>query len=68
MSTGRWSLDSVVLANGKILFAGGASAFQESALLDEAELFNPQTMQFEPVLNTLSAARHIFGISTLSDG
>lgn len=68
MSTGRWSLDSIVLANGKVLFAGGASAFQKSAVLDSAELFNPQTMQFEPVLNTLSAARHSFGISTLSDG
>lgn len=68
MSIGRWSLDSVVLANGKILFAGGASAFKASAVLDSAELFNPQTMQFEPVLNTLSAARHSFGISTLSDG
>ena len=68
MSTERWSLDSAVLANGKVLFAGGASAFQKSAVLDSAELFNPQTMQFEPVLNTLSAARHSFGISTLSDG
>ena len=32
-----------------------ASAFQKSAVLDSAELFDPQTMQFEPVLNTLSA-------------
>ncbi|MFO1001843.1 MAG: hypothetical protein U0936_16025 [Planctomycetaceae bacterium] len=68
MSIGRWSLDSAVLTNGKVLFAGGASAFQKSAVLDSAELFNPQTMAFEPVLNTLSAARHSFGISTLSDG
>ena len=68
MSIGRWSLDSVLLSNGKVLFAGGASAFQKSAVLDSAELFNPQTMEFEPVLNTLSAARHSFGISTLSDG
>lgn len=68
MSTGRWSLDGILLSNGKILFAGGASAFQKSAVLDSAELFNPQTMEFEPVLNSLSAARHSFGISTLSDG
>ena len=68
MSTGRWSLDGILLANGKILFAGGASAFQKSAVLDSAELFNPQTMEFEPVLNKLSAARHSFGVSTLSDG
>jgi hypothetical protein len=68
MSTGRWSLDGVLLSNGHVLFAGGASAFQKSAVLDSAELFNSQTMSFEPVLNTLSAARHSFGISTLSDG
>jgi hypothetical protein len=65
---GRWSLDGVLPANGKILFSGGASAFKNSAVLESTELFNPQTMEFEPVLNTLSAARHHFGISTLSDG
>lgn len=67
MSAGRWSLDSAMLANGKILFAGGASAFQKDAVLDSAELFNPQTMEFEIVSNRLSAARHSFGVSTLSD-
>jgi hypothetical protein len=68
MSTGRWSLDAVLLSNGKILFAGGASAFKATAVLDSAEVFNPESRAFEPVSNTLSAARHSFGISTLNDG
>ncbi len=41
----------MLLSNGKVLFAGGSSAFRASAVLDSAELFHPQTMQFESVSN-----------------
>lgn len=68
MSTGRWSLDAIALRNGRVLFAGGASAFSESAVLDSAELFDPASTSFVPVTNRLSRARHSFGISMLADG
>ncbi len=68
MSIGRWSLDAIALKNNKVLFAGGASAFSESAVLDSAELFDPASLSFIPVENKMSAARHSFGISMLKDG
>ncbi len=68
MSIGRWSLDAIAMKNNKVLFAGGASAFSESAVLDSAELFDSASMLFIPVENKMSAARHSYGISMLTDG
>jgi hypothetical protein len=68
LNTPRWSLDAVTLRNGKVLFAGGASAFAENASLDTAEVYDPETGKFAYTENNLSTARHGFGIGLLNDG
>jgi hypothetical protein len=68
LNTPRWSLDAVTLPNGKALFAGGASAFEEQAALDTAEIYDPDTGRFSFTANRLSVARQGFGISLLNDG
>lgn len=64
----RWSLDAVTLSNGKVLIAGGSTAFKPDAAVDSAELFDPATGEFAFAANTLSVARQGYGISLLNDG
>lgn len=68
LNTPRWSLDAVMLKNGKALFAGGASSFLTNAALDTAEVFDLETGKFALTANTLSVARQSCGISLLNDG
>jgi hypothetical protein len=64
----RWSLDAITLTNGRVLFAGGASAFAGAAALSSAETYDPATQAFSYTANNLSIARQGFGVTALNDG
>lgn len=68
LQTARYGIDALTLDNGKALFAGGSSAYSSTAVLSSAELYDPATGTFDYTANTLSVARHSYGITPLADG
>ncbi len=58
MQAKRANATAVTLGNGKVLVVGGESALNTpSKALDTAEVYDPATNTWAPVLNTMSSAR-----------
>jgi N-acetylneuraminic acid mutarotase len=68
MTTARAGGAAVVLANGKVLVAGGATSSSFLDNLNTAEVYDPATNAWTPVMGTMSSARGNFPVAALLPG
>jgi phosphatidylserine/phosphatidylglycerophosphate/cardiolipin synthase-like enzyme len=59
---------AVLLQDGRVLIAGGVDPGNSSAVLDSAEIFDPQSLSFSPASTPMMIARGLPTLRVLPDG